>query len=353
LGEGGTEDDAPGWHAIDSALAVLYPGQEPPHHYGTAVPYRFGGPDPIDGISVYIAGSPDHWHFVTYGFSELFAKEGDDPETSGYGFELTFRLARREPKPPVFALNFLQNLGRYVFGTGRVFESGHHMDLNGPLEADGASAITAIVFARDPELPPMETPNGRVEFLQVVGLTEDELLAVKAWDTNRFVALLAERTPRLVTDLDRASFLRDPEFARRVGECTAEEGSSTGTLFVDKLAYQQKQRKAGDERQWLIIGANSARGVLEVLPSRIRHGRELEVRGPDALVTFEPGTRNAVVVEEESLRVSLNEAGLAELLGAIRPQRGERELKTLPALVIEVVPTEITDQSGGVLRVVG
>ena len=56
-----------------------------------------GGNDPIAGISVYLRDEPaTHFHFVTYGFTELFGKETDDPETSGFGFELTMRLAAPE-----------------------------------------------------------------------------------------------------------------------------------------------------------------------------------------------------------------------------------------------------------------
>ena len=65
----------------------------------------------------------------SHALSELYAKESDDPEVSGYGFELTFRLAM-EPgevadanaEPPTWALNFLQNLARYVFQSGNVWE---------------------------------------------------------------------------------------------------------------------------------------------------------------------------------------------------------------------------------------
>ena len=37
-------------------LDRLYPDQPNPLHYGTVVKYMFGGPDPLDGISVYDAG---------------------------------------------------------------------------------------------------------------------------------------------------------------------------------------------------------------------------------------------------------------------------------------------------------
>ena len=75
-------------------------GEQEPKHYGTIIKYSLGGPDPIDGVSVYEhAGPPAHWHYVSYGLSELYRKESDDLELSGWGIELTFRLVRgAEPR---------------------------------------------------------------------------------------------------------------------------------------------------------------------------------------------------------------------------------------------------------------
>ena len=88
-------DEAPGWDAITAAMERLYPGQEKPPHLGTDFHARvvFGGPEVIDGFSAYAATEPvPHWHWVTYGLTELYAKESDDPEWSGYGFELTMHV---------------------------------------------------------------------------------------------------------------------------------------------------------------------------------------------------------------------------------------------------------------------
>jgi hypothetical protein len=87
------EPEAIGWKAIDTVLNTLYLGIEP-QHWGTIIPTFLGGKDPLTGISAYPANDPDHWHYITYGFSELYEKETDDPEVSGFGIELTFRLAR-------------------------------------------------------------------------------------------------------------------------------------------------------------------------------------------------------------------------------------------------------------------
>src|SRR5262245_20742602 len=167
-------DLPPGWAAIDAALAPLYPGTEP-LHYGTIIKWALGGDDPLDGISVY--RREDQWHFVTYELSELYAKESDDPEVSGWGVELAFRLAAagNEDQPSMWAFNFLQNLARYVFTTGNVFEPGHHINLNGPIAVDRPETlIRAATFADDPELGGIETPHGAVRFLQIVGITLDE-----------------------------------------------------------------------------------------------------------------------------------------------------------------------------------
>jgi len=46
---------------------------------------------------------------VIDGFTDLFVKETDDPDESGFGFELTFRLARDadDTKPPIWALTLV------------------------------------------------------------------------------------------------------------------------------------------------------------------------------------------------------------------------------------------------------
>src|SRR5262249_54343294 len=150
-----------------------------------------------------------HWHFVTYGFTELFHKQSEDPDQSGHGFELTLRLARglSDAQPPTWALNFLQNLARYVFTTGNAFAARHKIGLNGPIALDHATRIPAICFADDPELGDIDSPFGRARFIQVVGITDDEYQVIQEWSTGGLVEILAARIPFLVTDLARGSLL--------------------------------------------------------------------------------------------------------------------------------------------------
>src|SRR5262249_29213536 len=152
----------------------------------------------------------------------------------GFGFELTFRSVckAKQTKPPNWALNFLQNLGRYVFKTGNPFGVGHTLPLNGPIEQGSSTLIHAASFGPDPHLPAMATPNGRVEFLQVVGLTMDELEAISSWDAAAFLELRSRDDPLLLTDLSRTSWLADPTFAAKVARRSKRDGSSCGWLAL-------------------------------------------------------------------------------------------------------------------------
>ena len=42
-----------GWDAIDAAFDKMYPGQDNPIHFGALIPWRLGGPDPLQGVSAY------------------------------------------------------------------------------------------------------------------------------------------------------------------------------------------------------------------------------------------------------------------------------------------------------------
>ena len=85
-----------GWDAITRAFEKLYPEQTDPLHYAPMISWRLGGEDPLDGISIYDGG--DYYHFVTYGLSELYDKESEDFDYSGYGFELTLKLKKASLK---------------------------------------------------------------------------------------------------------------------------------------------------------------------------------------------------------------------------------------------------------------
>jgi hypothetical protein len=205
----GGKDGVPGWDAIEARLKSVYPDQKP-QHLVPPIHASIGGSEPLDGISIYKsdAGGIKHHHLVTYGFSELYFDEAaHGKEFSKFGFELTFRVKpyRGDSGIPHWAVNMLQNLAKYVFKSGNWFEPFDLMPVNGPLRGDTDTAIRAILFVPDAELGTIETPHGQVRFLQVFGITENELR-----DTEQLhdqAVALAERhkltNPLHVTDLDR------------------------------------------------------------------------------------------------------------------------------------------------------
>lgn len=351
------EQDPPahGWDAIDAALAPIY-GAQRPRHYGSAIPAMLGGNDPLQGISAYWRDAPvPHWHFVTYGFSELYDKESDDPEVSGFGFELSFRLAAdvATDEPPMWALNFLQNIARYVFQSGNTFDAGHYMNLNGPIALENDTKIRAIAFVEDAELGTMQTPNGRVDFLQVVGITEPEELALMRWSGRKALAAFGERLPLHVTDLARGDLLADPAVAALLEQGTREEGSSTGFLFVDELGWERHKRLLRGDAWSLRVGARQVPVIVDLLLRRLPFERPFALIGRTAKVRFVPGRTFSAKVDGDDLEVTLDPASVQALAAAVPPVAGRYTLPGVPELTFEVVQTHIRNQQGEVVETIG
>jgi suppressor of fused len=341
-------DDSPGWNAIDAALRPIY-GEREPYHVGTVLPYALGGPDPIHGISAYNNAMPcPHWHFVTYGFSELWAKQSTDPHVSGYGFELTFRptCTGDEKKPPNWAFNFLQNLGRYVFQTGNHFGVGHTLPLNGPIEVGSATLIHAVSFYPDPQLPPISTPNGRVEFLQIVGLTMDELEAISSWDAAAFLHVRTRHDSFLLTDLARTSWMADPRFAAEVARRSKQDGSSCSWLAL-VLECDVKS-----DPVCVCVQSIAVEGLNRRLLSRLPYGRSLALNGKDATVVFKPGKESDLDVVEDAVTITLRHDDVIKLAKSLQPHAGLYPVPGLKNVVLQVLRTEIKDRDGKVVDVV-
>lgn len=341
-------EEAPGWDAIDAALEPIYGTQEP-KHWGTVVPYGLGGNDPLTGISAYRSEKHrHHLHYVTYGLTELYEKESENLEYSGFGFELTMRLAW-EPNqdPPNFAINFLQNLARYVFETGNIFGVGHTMPLNGPIQQGADTPIHAIAFALDEELGRIDTPNGKVEFLQIVGLTEDERNAARLWNTERFLDLVRERNPMLLTALTRSSYLDDPVFRETVATKTAEEGSSSEAVATDRIVVQ-----CDDNKFRLVVGSLVATDLASWLNSRLPQGKDFRIETEECIVWFRPADQLGWETDEEDVTLQLNESHTAAVVAVLNAGVGIHTHPELPGITIEIERTEITDSEGNVVDII-
>ena len=353
------EDAAEGWDAMDAALENLY-GDQQAAHYGTLIKFRLGGDDPLDGISVYRSehGQP-HWHYVTYGFSDLYgdlddSRDIEPDKPSGYGFELTFRLARAadEQEPPRWPLNFLQNIARYVFRTGNVFAPGHWMTANGPIAAGTDTLLTEMGFVQDPELPPIHTPFGDLMFLQLVGLTADELREVRRWNVAGALQAMQPHMPLWVADLSRPSLHALPDVQAAIDAGAARDGSKTGVLYNDVLAFEPRKRLLRSNQTVIRLGSLAVRDLKAMLPARLPHGRSLILAGDGASLEFVAAEDSAAGVlefpSEHEARLSLSQAQLQAWVNTVKGRDGEYHVPGLDALVWQVKTSIITDSEGRV-----
>jgi suppressor of fused len=345
--EGDDDGDTRGWDALTTALETVY-GNVEPLHWGTTIPYALGGEDPLWGVSVYesVAGRP-HWHYVSYGFSDLFGKESEDPDVSGFGFELTFRVARTsaDEQAPIWPVNMLQNLARYVFNTGNAFGAGHHLNANGPICLGSDTALRAVAFAPDQGLPQVDSPFGRCDLMQMVGLTLDELQAIELWNCESFLNLARERDPQLITDLARGSWLADADFGRRVADGTERDGSSCVSLFNARFRF------APAASGWQVsLGAKEVEPLVRLLPGRLLHGNPLRLVGTDHVVCFEPSDARREQVAADQLTLGISADDVAEITSALKPLAGTYSAAGLSWLVEKSV---VRDAEGNVMSEVG
>jgi hypothetical protein len=164
----------------------------------------------LENVLVYEVKNPvRHWHYISLGLSELYDKVSEYEDVSGFGIELTFRLLAKdgERTPPTWAKHLLQNLSAYVYADGVPLMVDDYMDTQGAICTDEQTALCGIVCVEDEILRTVQTPNGAVQFIQVVGLTKDELAEVAGVGYQSFLKRLKQSFPLCITNLYRKSLL--------------------------------------------------------------------------------------------------------------------------------------------------
>ncbi len=198
-----------GWEAITKECERIYPRQTNPKHYATLISWEFGGNDPLKGISIYDGG--DYWHFVTYGLSELYEKETDNENISGYGMEFTFKLKKDNYKNEEAEIKcicgILQSIARITFTTGEIFNVYEYLYTGQAegIDTEMESNITGFITIPDNDLKSINTSNGKVDFVAFIGVTNDELLAIINKEIN--VKTLYKKLDSDITDYNRKSVI--------------------------------------------------------------------------------------------------------------------------------------------------
>ena len=199
-----TNEGAPGWDAIQAVFEELYPSAAPLHSGAKrdrSVDARF---------AVQAWRSEAVWHLTTLGLSELWDKHSERAEVSGWGMEITMLLPREagQERLPTWPIGLLRGLAEMVDQAKMVPEPGHRVDLRRPINTGSTSnedrQLTALMFVLDDQLGEqgkLDTPNGSLRFLRVVGISSKEL----AQPEDQLRATLAGLQPPNITDPRRRS----------------------------------------------------------------------------------------------------------------------------------------------------
>lgn len=174
------KDQAVGALSIENRLKEVYSNLEA-RFYSPQVMSFQGGDDPIDGVAVY--DNDGYKHLISYGMSHLYYNESAvGEEYSKWGFEFTFRVkpvAEDNGEDPFWVIQLMNNLGRFVNDTKVWFNEYQFLPLGGAIRTDSETDIVGLAFVKDADLDEIETPHGKVIFLQMVGLNSAQLKRVE------------------------------------------------------------------------------------------------------------------------------------------------------------------------------
>jgi hypothetical protein len=344
---------APGWEAIESILVSIYPGITP-KCYDADHSFKNLPDVPLDRICCYPAERNETlwWHYVTFGFTELYNKVYPSREISGFGFELTCRLPRAEGEkhPPGWALNFLQNLASHAFACGSFFMDGDHMDLNGPIVQDASTELIGLAFTRDDILPSGRSRNGAFYFLQVIGLTSDELNVLVRWSSKGFLKQMRKLDPLLLLDLDRPCMMQQESFRTAVERGAAKDGSDTEMSFTYDLNWKTHTRD--NPKLDLYIGAHALRAFLQVFPGRLPFGRDFTAHGDEKTILFWPSEDTSWDWDGDIMVIRLSQEDSQHIMNSVHPREGVYPVGS-SGIRFHVSKTEICDENGAVIAVVG
>ena len=294
----------------------------------------FNGQGPVETVSVQRLAGPDHWHLVTYGLGEPDGKKSSAPDSSGWGFELTLRLVSDEA--PRWAVDLLASLAAYVGSSQHPFAEGHLSDFRGPIRLGSSTPITAAMVVVDPGLGRLAGPFGEVEFLQIVGLTADELELCRAWNVDGVRELLARDSPLLVTALDRPSVASDPRYQAEIEERARREGSSLHELRIGSLRLRLRRRRRGRADVQLGAGAAAALGPA-LRRELLAEGASFTVVGDGAELRFSVGPDPAWHWTEDGLEATVATDGIEYVAGLFDGRTGWGRASDWPGLRFRIV----------------
>jgi suppressor of fused len=307
---------------------------------------------PLDCVKIFKSDQDiTHWHYVSFGFSDLYSVLNNQPNVSGYGFELTMRLERNseEKTAPYWPVAAMTDLAQYVFSSGIVLNEFETVNLSFRIRNLANFNVTGAVLVPDPELGVLETETGQISMLQLYAITADEHRVLERWQSRNFVQLISKSNPLLITNPFRKSLLKDPEFKRLAEAGIAQDGSSLNPKFANivKISHRAKQCV-------LEVSAEVVDNILIALEGRLPFNRDFKLIGMEDIVIFRTAKESSVDFDQENnLVLNLSKVSAADFAKVLKPVRGTYTFNSLPNFELVVTPFEIRRPDGQVLETIG
>ena len=153
------------------------------------------------------------WLYVSSGLSNAWEADTPNPdEWSGLGCEFLFEC----PKQSRWALVFLQKMVAFqiLLSVGRfpgkpLLQTWDRIPLRAPIDGS-ASVLNWVLIVPSPSFGgAQQLPSGRFEFMQFIGITEDEAEYARRQGGDQLLPLLQRRNAAPVTDPARHTVLSE------------------------------------------------------------------------------------------------------------------------------------------------
>lgn len=196
-------DDA-SMQAISDELYRRYPNENEPVQYIAKSSAISEDHELYDEIVLVDGG--EYWHFVSLGLSR---KANTSSVTEKRFYELSLKLKKYpalDEEECVHIADTMQSLLRYLSDSGAPIGAYQYLNLSEDkgIDAGGYSEITGFLVLPS-DLGPIQTDKKRIEFLELVGMTQSELRAIREEETT--VERLSKKLEAPITDYGRKSLI--------------------------------------------------------------------------------------------------------------------------------------------------
>jgi hypothetical protein len=193
---------------VDDVVRTACPRGAQLFQWGVRKTWAEGGEDPLEKVWAYACDEETpHWHYVVSGMADP-KKASATPGASGVGYELSFRLKRQagEDQAPTWPVTALQEMGWGIFKANMQLAPGHYIRRRRVITGGNPKTeLRGYYLIEDRRLTRVECDSGSLYFLQLVGISNDELLQCESGEPDAMESELLRRSPLGITDLSHTT----------------------------------------------------------------------------------------------------------------------------------------------------